>query len=77
MGSKKCPDCGGHQYVTARRKRHGLWFGPAAGILTAITVQVVNLPFSLLWPAAAGIIIAAFMLNPFWLEFTEKEEPLF
>ncbi len=77
MGVKRCPKCGVHQYITAQRKRQGLWFGPVAGIITAVIVQTAPLPFSFIWAVAGVLITAAILINPFWLEFTEKDEPLF
>ncbi|WP_147805188.1 TIGR04104 family putative zinc finger protein [Alkalicoccus halolimnae] len=77
FGQRKCPECGAYQYITAQKRRQGMWIGPAAALGTVVIVQLVDPPFSVLWPFAVLVVILAILVNPFFLEFTEKEEPLF
>lgn len=77
MGMKKCPKCGGTQYITAKKRLQAAWTVPV--IVTLIFVLQTLLSLSILSIAIVGVvlIIIGIAVSPFTYEFTEKEEPLF
>ncbi|SDN65559.1 TIGR04104 family putative zinc finger protein [Alkalicoccus daliensis] len=77
FGSKKCPNCGVYQFITAQKRRQSVWVSPIAAAASAIFLQWAGLPFSITIPIVLTVVVLALLLNPFFLEFTEKEEPLF
>lgn len=77
LGPKECPQCRVNQFVTARKRRQGLLIGPIIAIAMIIILQVLNLSLPITLAIGVAIIVIAILLNPFSLEFTDEEEPLF
>ncbi|MCT8136693.1 hypothetical protein H1D32_02365 [Anaerobacillus sp. CMMVII] len=75
--SKKCPNCGSDQYVTAQKRRQGAWGGPITALFMFFLLQVFNLSFTVSLILGITLIIIVLLLNPFLLEFTYKDEGIF
>lgn len=77
LAPKKCPKCDSNQYVTAKRRRQGMWITPIVVLIMFFLIHVIQISLPLYLFIGITIIVAAFLMNPFFLQFTDKEESLF
>jgi len=70
-----CPHCGTVQYVKTSSKMKVSLFNSML-VFIFLLLSFMNLPFILLLPLYTFLAMIFLLINPYFFEFNEKEEPL-
>lgn len=76
IGGMRCTHCGEKQYVTARVKKRGTVIPLCIVLLTAIGNYFFTPTYVFLYSLAI-LLPLVLVINPFFVELSSEEEPLF